>query len=171
MKTNKYIMLLIVMISIAASSCKKEYEDIGIPASKIEGITSKWVMSQFLVNDKGGIIEEKLDMTEYYTLNPSRNTLPSISFLISGTDTIFTCDTAGLALNIFDVPTGRWRFDDNNFPTKIQLMREDKSIISEYNLLAPIRPNDVNLKISKSTICASGKTVFTYDLVMNRVTN
>jgi Domain of unknown function (DUF5004) len=171
MKMNKYILLFIVFISITISACKKEYEDIGLPASKIEGVTSKWIVSKFLVTDKGGILEESLDMTDFYTSDPVKNALPTITFSISGTDTLFSCDTANLALNIFEVPGGRWRFDDNNFPTKIILMKDDKSLLSEFSLLAPIRPIDQNLKISKSTVCTNGKTIYTYDLVMNRITN
>lgn len=170
MNRKIYLSLLAVAV-LAFNACKKEYEEIGLPKSKLEGITSKWIVSKFSVTDKGGILEESMDMTDFYTSNANGNALPTINFLISGTDTTFICDTTGLALNIFGVTNGRWRFDNNDFPTKVILMADDKAVISEFNLLAPIRSSDLNLKISKSVLCTGGKTVFTYDLVMNRITN
>lgn len=168
MKIDKKIVVVLAMLAITTIACKKEYEDIGLPPSKLEGLTSKWVLSTFFINDKAGIVEEKMDMTDYYT---SGTALPNITFSILAEDTLFTCDTTGLELNLFDIDNGRWRFDDNNFPTKIIIMRNDKTPISELNLLAPIRSFDKTLQVSKNINCSDGKTVYSYDLVLNRISN
>lgn len=167
MRIEKKILIVLAIASLAINACKKEYEDIGTPASKIEGVTSKWVLTTFKMTDKGGILDEQMDMTDYYTNNSQ---MPNITFTINGADTTFTCDTAGVILNLFKVANGRWRFDDNNYPTKILLLADDKSAITEFNLLAPIRKFDNTLSISQATKC-SGNTVYTYDLVLNRVSN
>ncbi len=167
MRIERKLLVVLAILSLTINACKKEYEDIGLPASKIEGVTSKWVLSTFKVTDKGGIIDEQMDMTDYYA---NTSNMPNITFTITGTDTTFSCDTTGVILNLFNAVNGRWRFDDNNFPTKILLLSDDKSLLNEMNLLAPIRPFDNTLKLSQGTMCAD-KTVFTYDLVLNRVSN
>lgn len=167
MKIEKKILIVLAIASLSINACKKEYEDIGIAPSKIEGVTSKWVLTTFNVTDKGGIVDETMDMTDYYA---ATSMMPNITFTISGTDTTFSCDTAGVKLNLFNAANGRWRFDDNNFPTKIMLLADDKSLLNELSLLAPIRPSDNSLKISQATYCGD-KAIYTYDLVLSRVSN
>lgn len=164
---RKLYIALLAIATLAISACKKEYEEIGIPASKIEGLKSKWVLSTFSVVDKGGIIEEKLDMTDFF----SPTALPNITFSILDADTTFVSDTSGLAMNVFGIPEGRWRFDDNNFPTKIIIMTNDKTIIDEFKLNAPIKVFDTKLKISKDVVCEGGNVVYSYDIIMNRASN
>jgi len=50
------------------------------------------------------------------------------------------------------------------------LMSDDKSVLTELNLLAPIRSFDNSLKLSQANKCGD-KTVYTYDLVLSRVSN
>jgi hypothetical protein len=50
------------------------------------------------------------------------------------------------------------------------LLADDKSAITEFNLLAPIREFDNALSISQATKCGEN-TVYTYDLILNRVSN
>jgi hypothetical protein len=165
---NKTIYIaMLALLAFTLNACKKEYEEIGLPASKIEGLKSKWVLSTFNVTDKGGIIEDKLDMTDYF--DPSF--LPNITFSILDADTTFTSDTTGIPMNVFSIPAGRWRFDDNNFPTKIIIMDNAKNYVDELLLKAPIRSFDTQLKISKDIVCESGKAVYSYDMIMNRVSN
>ena len=167
MKIEKKILVVLAILSLTINACKKEYDDIGLPPSKIEGLTSKWVLSTFNVTDKGGIIDEQMDMTDYYS---SSSSMPNISFTITGTDTTFACDTTGVILNLFGSVNGRWRFDNNDYPTKIMLMSDDKSVLTELNLLAPIRSFDNSLKVSQATMCGD-KIVYTYDMVLSRVSN
>lgn len=167
MRVKKYMLMVLALVAVTINACKKEYEEIGLPASKIDAITSKWVLTTFNVTDKGGIVDESMDMTEYYTANSA---MPNITLNILGTDTIFTSDTTGVKLNLFAAPNGRWRFDDINFPTKVILMNDAKVQIAEFNLLAPIKSYDNTLKISQSTFCGA-KVVYTYDLLLTRVVN
>ncbi len=167
MRIEKKILFVLAIVSLTINACKKEYEDIGLPPSKVEAITSKWVLSTFNVTDKSGIVDETMDMTEYYS---GISAMPNITLTILGTDTTFTSDTAGVKLNLFVAPSGRWRFDNMDFPSKVILMNDAKIQIAEFNLLAPIKSYDNVLKISQATYCGT-KVVYTYDLLLNRVSN
>lgn len=164
---KKIYIAMLALLAFSFNACKKEYEDIGVPASKIEGLKSKWVLNTFSVTDKGGIIEDKLDMTDYF--NPA--SLPNITFSILDADTTFVSDTTGIQMNVFSIPEGRWRFDNNEFPTKIIIMDNAKNYVDELLLKAPIRSFDTQLKISKDIVCEGGKVVYSYDIIMNRVSN
>lgn len=164
---KKIILAVMVLIVFSTSACKKEYESIGLPASKIDGVVARWVLTDFIITDKATIVEEKMDMTDFFSSNAS---LPNIVFTISGTDTTYACDTTGLPFNVFGTTTGKWKFDDINFPTKILLIPANGDATVEFNLLAPIRTVDNSLKISKSINC-NGNAAFTYDLSFNRSVN
>jgi hypothetical protein len=73
-------------------------------------------------------------------------------------------------MNIFESVNGKWRFDDNNFPTKIILMPTGSSNQIEFKLMAPIRVVDQKLILRKSIICKD-KEVAAYDLEFIRRTN
>lgn len=167
MRLYKMMLVVFAITAVTITACKKEYEDIGLPASKVEAITSKWVLSSFNVTDKSGIVDETMDMTEYYS---GTSTMPNITLTILGTDTTFTSDTAGVKLNLFVAPNGRWRFDNMDFPAKVILMNDAKIQIAEFNLIAPIKSYDNTLKISQTTFCGT-EVVYTYDLLLNRVSN
>lgn len=164
---KKIILAGLVLIVFGTSACKKEYESIGLPSSKIDGVVSRWVLTSFVITDKVTIVEETMDMTEFFT---NGSALPNITFTISGTDTLYTCDTTGLPFNVFGTTAGKWRFDDINFPSKIILTPTDGNPVVEFNLLAPIRTVDNALKISKVVNC-NGAAAFTYDFSFNRSVN
>lgn len=161
------VFLLMMLIAAVISSCKKEYEDIGIPSSKFEGAVADWGMSSFKVVDKASIVEETMDFSDYFA---SSTIKPNIRFYTEGTDTLYTCDTTGLPMNVFESVNGKWRFDDLNFPTKIILMPNGSSNQIEFKLLAPIRVVDQKLILRKSVYC-NEKEVATYDLEFIRRTN
>lgn len=156
-----------VLIVFSTSACKKEYESIGLPASKIDGVVARWVLTDFVITDKVTIVEESMDMKDYFA---GSTALPNIVFSIQGPDTTYVCDTTGLPFNVFGTTEGKWRFDDVNFPTKILLIPANGDATVEFNLLAPIRTVDNALKISKSISC-NGNEAFTYDLSFNRSIN
>lgn len=164
---KKILLAVLVLTLFGTSACKKEYESIGLPASKIDGVVARWVLTDFIITDKATIVEESMDMKDYFA---GSTALPNIVFSISGTDTSYACDTTGLPFNIFGTTSGKWRFDDVNFPTKIVLIPSNGDATVEFKLLAPIRTVDNSLKISKSITC-NGNEVFTYDLSFNRSVN
>jgi Domain of unknown function (DUF5004) len=164
---KKYIILVLVASAMILNACKKEYEEIGTPSSKIEGVTADWVVTKFVVTDKAGVIEEKLDMTDYFF---GATKVPNILFSINGTDTVYTCDTTGLTFNVFKTTSGRWRFDNNLVPTKIVLIPNDAPANIDLTLRGPIRETDTYLKVSIETLCGT-KVQFTYDMDFSRRVN
>jgi hypothetical protein len=164
---KKYNLILLALSVTLLGSCQKEYADIGVPSSKIEGVVSDWTLSKFVVTDKAGVIEESLDMSEFFAGSADA---PNIQFDINGTDTTYTCDTTGLPINVFGSVAGRWRFDNDQFPTKITLIPNEGTPNVDLKLLGPIRETDQFLKISIATNCGA-KTAFTYDMDFTRSTN
>ncbi len=164
---KKKSIVIAVLISISLLACKKEYENIGTPSSKIEGVKSDWGLTKFTISDKSTVVEEKMDLTDFFSGNVIT---PNIKFSINGVDTTYTCDTTGLPYNVFGSIAGRWRFDNNETPTKLLLLPENNGDLVELTLLAPIRTVDNTLKVSKSVYCG-GNVVFTYDLEFARRTN
>jgi hypothetical protein len=164
---KRYILSALVATSLLLGACKKEYADIGTPSSKIEGVVAQWDLTKFVVVDKSGIVEEQLDMSDFFL---GATAVPNISFTIEGIDTLYTCDTTGIPLNVFGATSGRWRFDNNDFPTKIVLMPNDGSAAIDLTLQGAIRETDQFLKISTATNCVD-KTVFTYDMAFVRRAN
>ena len=163
----KKILLFMLSITVVLSACKKEYEEIGVPSSKFEGATADWGLTSFKVVDKAAIVEESMDMTDYFGSNVIK---PNIRFYTEGADTLYSCDTTGLPMNIFESVNGKWRFDDNNFPTKIILMPTGSINQIEFKLMAPIRVVDQKLILRKSIICKD-KEVAAYDLEFIRRIN
>lgn len=163
----KKILFVYMLIAVAITACKKEYENIGSPSSKFEGATANWNLTTFKVVDKAAIVEETMDMTDYFSSNPVK---PNIRFYTDGTDTLYSCDTTGLPMNVFESVNGKWRFDDNNYPTKIILMPNGSVNNIEFKLLAPIRVVDQKLILRKSIFCKD-KEVAAYDLEFIRQSN
>ncbi len=164
---NMKNLVLLLFVVVALASCKKEYEDIGVPSSKFEGAVADWGMTSFRVVDKATIVEETMDFRDFFASNIIK---PNIRFYTEGTDTLYSCDTTGLPINVFESVSGKWRFDDMNFPTKIILSPDGSSNLIEFKLLAPIRVVDQKLILRKSIYCGD-KEIATYDLEFIRRTN
>jgi hypothetical protein len=167
MKKYSILFPLIALTSVFWG-CKKEYEPIGEVPSKLEGIVASWELVSCSMVDKSAIIEESEDITEYL----NTGTPPNIKFSISATDTTYSTDTTGAVFNFFGSSSGRWRFDDIYFPTKVILYPDGPNVSEqiECTLINTIRPNDTNLKLRIPVLC-NNKLVFTYDLIFSRKIN
>lgn len=146
-------------------SCRKEYKEIGEVPSKVEGITASWVLSTCEVIDKGAIIEETMDITPFFY---SDSKLPNIVFSMeSGTGT-YTCDTSHVAYQFFGGTKGIWRFDNNEYPTKVILTPSGSSDAITFPLVATIRPTDTYLKMDKAVFCGGAeKSVYRLSFIRN----
>lgn len=166
MKNRK--ILLVGMLAMLVMSCKKEIKEIGEPASKVDGIVSEWAMARVLMTDKVPIVEESMDITEYFA---SATKQPNIKFYIEGTDTLFSVDTAGLELNFFNAVNGKWRFDNPLYPSQVLLFPSNRTDTVFMKLNGPIRTVDSKLKISKQVYDCTNKLLFRYDLEFIRKAN
>jgi hypothetical protein len=157
---NKQLRKLIVIAWVGSSliACKKELKDIGTPGSKVEGIQASWVLKKCVHVDEQSLTKEAANITRYFSNGPK---LPHITF----NDTLYTVDTVGLGINFFNSTSGSWRFDNDNFPSKIFFTPIDAAPF-EFKLNGPIRPQD-NLKFTKqvSNSCKGAETlIMSYNL-------
>lgn len=147
-----------VLLALGVFACKKDLKDIGTPGSKVEGIQASWEMSKCVHVDEVSLVKESANITGYFTKGSK---LPNISFK----DSLYTVDTAGVVINFFNSTAGVWKFDNDNFPTKILFTPSD-AMPFEFKLNGPIRPQD-NLKFTKQvfTSCKGAQThVMSYNL-------
>jgi hypothetical protein len=164
MKTATYFTVIAFGI-MALSACRKEYKEIGEAPSKIEGITAAWILSSCSVVDKGGFVEETMDITPFFS---STSRLPNISFKMEGNVGRYTCDTSNIAFNFFGGTSGSWQFDNAEFPTKVTLTPDGSTQTIVLPLAATIRPTDAFLRIDKSIQCG-GSEKGVYRLTFSRL--
>lgn len=164
MKKQIIIMSFALVVGVI-SSCRKEYKEIGEVPSKVDGITASWVLTMCEVIDKGGIIEETMDITPFFY---SDSKLPNIVFSMeSGTGT-YTCDTSHVAFQFFGGTNGIWRFDNSDYPTEVILTPSGSSDDITFPLVATIRPTDTYLKMDKSVFCGGdAKSVYRLTFIRN----
>ncbi len=151
-------------IGVFATSCQKEYKEIGEIPSKTDGITASWILSSCSSIDKAAIVEETMDITSFFYTDTK---LPNINLKMESNLGTYTCDTANVAYQFFGGTSGTWSFDNPDFPKKVFLTPAGTSTVLEFTLAATIRPTDPYLKLDKSVVCG-GKEVSVYRLTFTR---
>lgn len=152
-----------LLIGMMATSCQKEYKEIGEVPSKIEGISASWTLRSCTVIDKAAIVEESLEITPFLL---SGTKAPNIRMYIEGGQGFYTCDNDGVAFQFFGGASGQWAFDNAEFPKKV-IFTPTGSTPFEMPLAAPIRPTDSYLQLDQSIKCG-GKEKFVYRLSFTR---
>ena len=153
----KKIAIILAGLCIWAG-CKRDRKELPAPASKVAGIQDDWVLSKVLQFDE--ISQKELDVsTVYLGADPTR-----INFRISGVDTAYTV-VPGTSVNYLGT-SGQWRFDDNNYPTKLIVTHDGNTY--HLPLLRTIREGDPTLEIKYTKVC-SGKNVVSYKYIFKRL--
>jgi hypothetical protein len=164
MSMKKQIIIGYVLILFLITSCRKEYKEIGETPSKVDGITASWVLSTCEVIDKGGIIEETIDISPFFTAGK----MPNISFTMESGVGTYSCDTSGVAFHFFGGKSGKWDFDNVAYPTKVILKPNGSSESITLPLVSTIRPTDTYLKLDKSVFCGGAeKAVYRLSFIRN----
>ncbi|MFY8165561.1 MAG: DUF5004 domain-containing protein [Sediminibacterium sp.] len=144
MKKINLFGIAIVLIGISISACKKKYDDskeVAPPVSSPEKIAAAlngtWKMTNALQVDEKSLVKESMNIADFLTSESGQ--VPNIIF--NTTDSSFTVDTTNLVLNLFELSSGKWSFDDNRYPSKIILKDLNGNPASEViigkNLLSP----------------------------------
>lgn len=144
MKKINLFGIAIVLIVLTISACKKPYDDskevaspISSPEKIAAAINGTWKMTNALQIDEKSLVKESMNITDFLTSESGQ--VPNIIF--STTDSSFTVDTTNLVLNLFELSSGKWSFDDNRYPSKILLKDINGVVASEVvigkNLLSP----------------------------------
>jgi hypothetical protein len=162
---KKHIIIGLTLAVMAVSSCRKEYKEIGDVPSKVDGITASWSLSGCEVVDKGGIIEETLDITPFFR---TQSKMPNINFTMESGVGTYTCDTSNIAFQFFGGVGGKWRFDNDNYPTKLIITPNGGTESTILALASTIRPTDTYLKLDKSVWCGGAeKSVYRLSFIRN----
>jgi hypothetical protein len=158
----KKLVMMICAASLLMAACKKDTKEIGVPASKMEGITSNWQLLKANQVDELSLTKEAVNIYGYFSTSVK---LPNILF----TDSTYSVDTTGLSYNFFGGAEGKWKFDDPEFPSTITFTPNGGNAFS-LKLNGPIRPQD-NLKLTKEVhkTCKGKATwVMSYNLEFTR---
>lgn len=146
----------IILLSLSITACKKDFykQDIGsdiYPSSlNYKNIQGKWNLNSVVQTDEKSLIKESLTITDFFD-NSSK---PNISFSINGADTTFSVDTAGLLINYFGDISGKWSFDNPEYPKSINLKTTNGSQIIlpiSSNLISTSVPSVISFK--QTLIC------------------
>lgn len=163
MKRILNLAAIAIVLVIGISSCRPEKKVLGPKASQVDGISTQWILSrvdQIDVNVQLAFVESDtlLNVTEAYIDGAPME----IGFDKTGTYSI----TAGAGSSLFKNATGKWNFDNNEYPSYLVF---DAASTSENSmkLIRPVRPQDNNLVLKYNKICGGKRTV-SYHLTFNR---
>jgi len=141
----------LILLSLSISACKKDFykqdlgTDIYLSALNYKNIQGKWNLNSVVQTDEKSLIKESLTITDFFD-NSSK---PNISFSINGTDTTFSVDTAGLLINYFGDISGKWSFDNSEFPKNINLTTSKGNQVVlpiSSNLISSALPSLISFK-------------------------
>ena len=163
-KGMKAIIIACILISVIA--CKKEIKDIGVPSSKIDGITAHWELTRCSMVDELSLIKETTSMGDFFTVKNANKTKPNIIFTYTNNVGSYTVDTSNALINFFQSPAGKWSFDNNDFPTMVTFIPNSGTEFS-LPLGASIRTVDSVLKFRKPVYCGT-ELKFSYVLEFER---
>lgn len=142
----KGLIAMLCMVGIVTLNSCKDRPELDEPGSKLEGINATWEMVEVMQVDIASLAQKPLDVSKAFVgTNPMK-----IKF--NASDFTYTV-TKGSAPNYFGA-SGKWAFDDNEFPTKITLTT-NLGETKDLPLVRTIRPVDAYLNFSYSRTCAN----------------
>lgn len=167
MQINKWLYIILVVLVLGA--CKTDVPEIGPYPSKVEGINGNWVLTGVTQ------VDEKVQQESQKTRNVS------MVFTQAQVPTTLSFDTVNLTYtyNAGSNPVllhtgGEWAFINSKypeyswqFPDKISFTDASNTPV-EYDLLAPVRPQDKYLTFSVKLGCAVDPEGVFYHLQFER---
>jgi len=152
----KKLIIFSALFTLLLGGCKDKAE-LEPALSKIEGIHDTWVLKEVLQVDPTNK-EEAFDISYVFT-----ESVTPIELTINSTDFTYTFNQAN---PIYMGTTGTWKFDDDLFPTAIQL--NPTSTIQNLTLLRTIRTVDQTLEFQLDRFCADNKITTSYQFKFER---
>lgn len=158
MKDTVYSLLILLCLSVFIGACEEDTYEFGEPFSKVEGINGSFVLTQVIqVDERTTNFDNTFEISEFFI-----GSEPAvISF--NGTDFTYSL-TPGTAPNFLGATSGSWKFDNNEFPTRIELGTSNPVIL---NLSKTIRSIDNTLEFSFTRSC-SGTAGVSYNYIFTR---
>ncbi|MCB9235692.1 MAG: DUF5004 domain-containing protein [Bacteroidia bacterium] len=143
--------LLALVMTLGLWACKPEPPTLDPPSSKLEGINDSFVLENVTQVDLLSALADELDVSDAYKGdNP---------MVISFSSTDFTWTIQENDSPNFMGTSGTWSFDDNLYPTLINMVPTGAVDTTVVTLDATIRTVDEYLKFTFSKGCGSGNTI------------
>lgn len=156
MKNTIKLPALGLLAMLAFAGCKKETKEIGDPSSKLQGISDVWILDKVEQTDPGDA-EFVIDVTSVFTEGGA----PEMT--IQTSDSSYTFNVAD---PIFIGTSGKWTFDDNNFPTRIDAQYNGTT--APLKLLRTVRAVDQQLSFQLNRYCDGGTASTIYNFTFRR---
>lgn len=136
-------------------ACKKNNRELNDASSKLEGIQDVWVLNEVKQFDPANK-DLVLDVTDVF-----KGATP-IELDVNSKDFTYAFNQPD---PLFLGSSGTWKFDDNNFPTQIEMT--GNAGVQTVKLLRTIRTVDQKLSIQLTRYCGGGKpsTIYQFSFV------
>lgn len=161
MKMMKKIGIIICVLALF-NSCKKPYDydkEVAAPISTPEKIAASiegtWYMNSASEVDEKSLVKESIDISDFLT--SETGLVPNITFKTS--ENTFTIDTTGVVKNFFKVNNGKWRFDDDRYPSKITLLDLSNNVITDINISKNLLSTTPQLSFIDGVNCGTEKAI------------
>lgn len=146
MKINVNITVFVMTLVFLLSACKKEKPELDPPGSKLGGINANWTLVEVEQIDINNVAEPTLDVSDAYLNN-------------SNVEFKFNSESFSYEVQYGNTPaffgnSGSWKFDDNEFPTRIELFTDLSENIN-LPLVRTIRPQDPFLIFGFERTCGN----------------
>ncbi len=157
MKILNIKILFFALLALVAVSCEDEIPPLGEPSSKVLGIQATWVLTAV----------EQVDLLTPF----NENTLDVSTVFIGDTPASMTFDGSSYTVNYGTSPEGllgtggSYTFDDNDFPTLINLSSGGTNYT--LNLNRTVREIDPTLEFEIKRVCG-GIEAISYKYVFTR---
>lgn len=155
-KQSVLSLLILALFSIIA--CKKEKLELDPPSSKIEGISDTWVLKEVTQVDEANPLFPEMEVSEAFIGNQA------LEMSFESTNFTYSVEE-GDCPNYFGT-TGTWSFDDNEFPTLVNIVHDGKEEVLQ--LLRTVRTVDQTFEFQYVRTCENGKRVVSYKMVFER---
>jgi hypothetical protein len=156
MKTITQIAALSFLFITIVGGCKKKSRDLEGPSSKLEGIQDVWVLDQVQQLDPSNK-DLVIDVTDVF-----KDSTP-IELDVKSSDFSYAFNRSN---PLFLGTSGTWKFDDNQFPTEIEMSGD--AGVETVKLLQTIRTVDPKLKIQLTRNCGGGTISTIYQFSFTR---
>jgi hypothetical protein len=156
MKNIIQIAALSFLLVTVIGGCKKKNRDLEGPSSKLEGIQDVWVLDQVQQLDPSNK-DLIIDVTDAF-----KDSTP-IELDVNSSDFSYAFNRSN---PLFLGTSGTWKFDDNQFPTQIEMSGD--AGVETVKLLQTIRTVDPKLRIQLTRYCGGGTTSTIYQFSFTR---
>lgn len=167
---NRHIILTAIFSLTMMAGCKKpyDYDKETTPAYSVEKlaerINGKWALSSAIHIDELSVTKESVDITDFYTQDGAA--APNVTF--DYVNKTFSVDTAGVQFNYFKVKEGKWTFDNERYPSSINLTDADNNALGSIQIGSSLLGPTPKLNYVSGAECDGGTKVMSFNIIFTK---